>query len=167
MKKLFFITLVFLLLQISSANSQVAAVDNVPPVIPTRIEIPTGPTLFGVFEGRTPCTGVAAQMKKTNTDCPKIKWRIILYCDAVTKEPTTCWVQGQPEGAKWKIIKGMPSNANAVIYQLDLVNAVTPVYLYKGDDNVLFFLDENKNFRVGNANFSFTLNRVQLTAMKN
>jgi hypothetical protein len=165
MKKLF--PILIFLLQVTTANSQVAAVKNVPPVIQTRIEIPTGPTVFGVFEGRTPCTGMAAQLNKLSPDCLKIKWRVILYCDAVTKEPTTCWVQGQPDGAKWKIIKGMPSNANAVIYQLDLVNVSSPIYLYKGDENVLFFLDENKNFRVGNGNFSFTLNRVQLTPMKN
>lgn len=29
----------------------------------------------------------------------------------------------------------------------------------KGDDNVLFFLDKDRNLLVGNSDFSYTLNR--------
>lgn len=31
----------------------------------------------------------------------------------------------------------------------------------KGDDNVLFFLDQDKNLLTGNNLFNYTLNRVQ------
>ncbi|MBO0948448.1 hypothetical protein [Fibrella forsythiae] len=34
------------------------------------------------------------------------------------------------------------------------------VYLLKGDDNVLFILDQTRGFRVGTADLSYTLNRV-------
>jgi len=39
-------------------------------------------------------------------------------------------------------------------------------YLLKGDENVLFILDENKAFRNGNEDFSYTLNRVELVPAK-
>ncbi|HMH33129.1 MAG TPA: hypothetical protein VK543_08875 [Puia sp.] len=37
-------------------------------------------------------------------------------------------------------------------------------YFLKGDENVLFVLDEKKQLRVGNEDFSYTLNRVELVA---
>jgi len=45
---------------------------------------------------------------------------------------------------------------------LKLNDTAAYFYLLKGDDNVLFVLDENKELRVGNIDFSYTLNRVEL-----
>jgi hypothetical protein len=63
---------------------------------------------------------------------------------------------------KWAIIKGIPSNSRAEVYRLELGQPAVYLYLLKGDENLLFILDENKDFRVGNEDFSYTLNRVEL-----
>lgn len=47
-----------------------------------------------------------------------------------------------------------------------LTKSKSYLYLLKGDDNVLFILDENKELRVGNEDFSYTLNRVELVPGK-
>lgn len=59
---------------------------------------------------------------------------------------------------KWHIIQGTPNDLQAIVFQLDL-DPTTFLYLLKGDENVLFILDKHKNFLIGNANHSYTLNR--------
>jgi hypothetical protein len=63
---------------------------------------------------------------------------------------------------KWAITKGIKSNPDAEVYRLELGKPGAYFYLLKGDDNVLFILDENKKFRTGNDEFSYTLNKVEL-----
>jgi hypothetical protein len=60
----------------------------------------------------------------------------------------------------WYILQGTPTDANATVFQLKL-DATTSLFLLKGDDNVLFILDRNKNFLIGNEKFSYTLNRAR------
>jgi len=45
---------------------------------------------------------------------------------------------------------------------LDFDKPAESFTLMKGDDNVLFILDQHNQFRVGDMNFSYTLNRVKL-----
>jgi hypothetical protein len=159
MKTVYFILLTLLL---QNATAQITAVKNVPPEVYTQHQIPTGAEVYGVFEGRTPCTGIAELFgEQPRSACIKIKWRIVLYHDA-SGTPTTCKIQGRPDG-RWRMEKGMPGNPSANIIVLETAR---PFYLLKADDNVLFMLDENKKFRVGNENFSYTLNRVRLVREK-
>ena len=151
--------------------AQMATADNQPPEVTTRVTIPADAWLFGVFEGRSPCTEIASQLNVTKgPECIKMKWRLILYKDAHTHQPTTYTLYGtfssEPRTGKWTITRGMSDNPGAIVYQLHLDKPHKPFYLLKGDDNVLFILDEKKNFRVGNADFSYTLNRVKLIPAK-
>ena len=69
------------------------------------------------------------------------------------------WGMGKWTGqGKWHIIQGTPNDPQAIVFQLDL-DANTFLYLLKGDENVLFILDKNKSFLIGNADHSYTLNR--------
>ena len=166
-----------------SLKAQTAAVDNKLSQTITFHPIPKGPSVFGDFEGRTPCRGMAKQLQiATDADCEKLKCGLLLYRDSVTFQPTnyTLSIVGggdivKQEGGsyrwkvlegKWAIVKGMKSNPDAVIYQLALGTGTAYLYLLKGDENVLFVLDENKAFRVGNVDFSYTLNRVELVPGK-
>lgn len=142
--------------------AQTSTIDNKPAAVVTSKPFPSGNHVVGVFEGRTPCTGIAVQLKgSVPAGCIKLKWRFILLKDPVTQQPTTYQILGTlyrddiKEG-KWSII----GNNNATIYKLETGNQNSPLMLYKGDENVLFFLDEKLNFRVGDRDFSFTLNRV-------
>jgi hypothetical protein len=157
----------FLFVNIS--NAQTAAADNILSQSITSHPIPSGKSLYGIFEGRPPCEEIAKQVDSAVTsECPKVKWRLIFYQDPVTKAPTTYQLLGRflPAEGKWKIIKGIKSNPDAEVFQLELSKPGTYFYFLKGDENVLFVLDENKEFRVGNEDFSYTLNRVELVAKK-
>lgn len=114
-----------------------------------------------VFDGRTPCSEIAKQYNlQVVNDCTKIKWRLTLFRDAVTNEPTKFslrWVQFSPnliEG-NWTIKR----NADSVIYQLKLNQNGETLSFMVGDENVLFFLDKENRLLTGNSDFSFTLNR--------
>jgi len=110
---------------------------------------------------------LAKQLKeKTTTECIKIKWRLILYKDFITGNPGTYSLQGfvykkdNPRTGKWHIVKGTKASPDAMVYRLDQVGR-EPLFFQKVDDNILFFLDQEKNLMVGNRDFSYTLNRVK------
>ena len=86
---------------------------------------------------------------------------LTLYEDSVTHKPTVyeTWGMGKWTGkGKWNIIQGTATDPQAIVFQLELAPD-TFMYLLKGDENVLFFLDKKKDFLIGNADHSYTLNR--------
>ena len=126
----------------------------------------TGPTVFGVFEGRSPCHGIARELKlPQHAGCTKVKWRVTLYQDPKTAASTTYKVEGTlhrqsaREGA-WTIVRGAKTDPNAVVYRLGPTPTEAEVLLLKADDNILFFLNHDREHMVGHADFSYTLNRV-------
>lgn len=152
-----------LIFSLQNASAQITSAKNIPPDVSTQRDIPSGPEVYGVFEGRSPCTGIAELFgDQPSPTSIKIKWRLVLYHDPASGAPTTYKILGRPDG-KWRAEKGMPGNPSANIIVLQTPK---PFYLFKADDNVLFMLDENKNFRVGTENFSYTLDRVHLVREK-
>jgi hypothetical protein len=126
----------------------------------------TGPTVFGVFEGRSPCHGIARELKlPQHAGCMKVKWRVTLYQDPKTSAPTTYKVEGSlhrqsaREGT-WSIVRGARTDPNAIVYQLNPTPTEGALLLLKADDNILFFLNQNREPMVGHADFSYTLDRV-------
>jgi hypothetical protein len=126
----------------------------------------SGSTVFAVFEGRTPCAGIARELKITPvTGCLKVKWRVTLFQNPQTSQPTTYKMEGtlyreRAREGRWRIARGTASDSGAVVYQLDATASEAPVRLLKGDDRVLFFQAQDGSLLVGNADFSYTLNRV-------
>lgn len=134
------------------------------PFIP-RVTGKTKPVL-GVFDGRTPCQDLAKQLnEKVIPECTKIKWRLVLYVDSITGNATTYSLLGfvykkdNPRVGRWHIIKGTKATPEAIVYQLDLAGG-TSLFLQRGGNNVLFFLDQEKNLMVGDRDLSYTLNRT-------
>jgi len=164
---------------INLSTAQTAAADNKLSQTITFHPIPTGQSVFGIFQGRAPCREMVRQLEIVpDDDCTKLKLSLTLYRDPVTFQPTVysfdilgagdvvqlegnSYRQKVLEG-KWAITKGIRSNPAAEVYHLKLGKAGASFFLLKGDGNILFVLDENKEFRVGNEDFSYTLNRVQL-----
>jgi len=161
------------------SKAQTAAADNKLSQTITFRPIPTGPSVLGVFQGRPPCSEIAKQLDlPIPPDCEKLKWDLVFYQDPATLQPAafTLDIVGGGEvvkqaggsyqrkilKGKWTIVKGLRSDPDAAIYALEFDSPKTRLYLFKGDENVLFVLDENKEFRTGNENFSYTLNRVEL-----
>lgn len=123
-------------------------------------------SVAGTFEGRSPCQELAKELSlPMPADCFKLKWYLTLYQEAATHEPTTYVLEGTPYRkaplhGKWSIVTITKDHKNTIIYKLDTNKPGVSLLLQKGDDNVLFFLDRNKDLLVGNADFSYTLNRV-------
>jgi hypothetical protein len=124
-----------------------------------------GPAVFGVFEGRTPCIGIAHRLEiPVHPACLKAKWRVTLYQDPETLAPKryriegTLYRRGALEG-NWGRIEGIPGNPQAAVYRLMRAGGSPALYLLKGDDNVLFFVNQHGQPLVGNADFSYTLDR--------
>lgn len=126
----------------------------------------SGPQVFGYFEGRSPCQEIAKMLEVSGRDaCIKIKWQLILFQDPETQAPTTYALGGfawrnPPKTGKWAIVKGSKEDADAVVIQLDPDDTKGFLSFLKADDNILFFLDKNREILVGNERFSFTLNRA-------
>lgn len=172
MKTILTITCCFLFMHLSKA--QTAAADNKLSQTITFRPIPKGPSVLGVFQGRPPCAAIAKQLQlPVPGECPKLKWDLVFYQQPDT---FTLYIVGGGEEVqqngdtyrrkllkgKWLIVKGLGEDPEAEVYALDFDTPKTRLYLYKGSENVLFVLDDNKQFRVGDEDFSYTLNRVEL-----
>jgi hypothetical protein len=136
-----------------------------PSVSYTMSPVATGSSVFGVFEGRSPYQGIARELKiEENAAGIKAKCRVTLYQHPETLAPTTCKVEGTlhrqagREG-KWNIVRGTETDPNAIVYRLDPTKTEAGLFLLRGDENVLFFLDQNQKPLVGHSDFSYTLNR--------
>lgn len=57
------------------------------------------------------------------------------------------------------MLKGPPSNPDALIYRFEPDQSGAPLLFLAGDSNVLFFLGKNFQLLTGDANFSYTMNR--------
>ncbi|MGD9854481.1 MAG: hypothetical protein AB7U20_05960 [Planctomycetaceae bacterium] len=125
----------------------------------------TGPSVFGIFNGRTPYNGINRVLgRPENPAGLKAKWRLTLLQDPDTQAPTTyqldgTFYRGNPRKGVWTIEQGTASDPAAVVYHLHAAGGERPMLLLKGDDNVLFMLDQSWTPLVGHADFSYTLNR--------
>jgi hypothetical protein len=122
--------------------------------------------VLGTFDGRTPCQELAKQLSEpTIPECIKIKWRLTFYKNGLDTTSGTYSLEGfKFRGTnilkgKWQMIKGTKADQNAIVYQLNNPTKGS-LYFLKADDNVLFFLDKEKNIMVGNRNFSYALYRI-------
>jgi hypothetical protein len=128
-------------------------------------QIATDSSILGRFVGRSPCHEVARELSEAVTpDCMKVKWDLTLYQDPNTLAPTTYKLNGtfyreRVQEGKWAIVRGTKTSPTAVVYQLDPEKPRGSLFLLKADSNILFFLDRDRNLLVGNADFSYTLNR--------
>ena len=166
MKHLIFILSICLGLSLpNSVRGQTAAADNKVSESITFRKMPKGSDVYGIFEGRSPC-GISRQMGATMPgDCDHLKWQLILFRDKLTPKPTTFLLTTEmfdrkPLKGKWAVIRGTKNDPKGIVFELGYGRPGQVLYLYKGDENVLFILDEKREFLTGDRNFSYTLNRV-------
>ena len=163
---LYILSVCFNLIFTCNVNAQTAAADNKISESVTFKDMPKGPGVYGIFEGRSPCAEISQQL---GADMPAtldhLKWQLILYRDSATLKPTTYSLltemfERHPLTGKWRIKQGTKNNRTAMVYVLDPGQQKKPIYILKGDENVLFILDDNFEFLTGDRYFSYTLNRV-------
>lgn len=123
--------------------------------------------LIGYFDGRTPCQELAKQLNEPAIpECIKIKWRLTLYKNGKDTTSGTYLLEGfkfRKENilkGTWQIIKGSKADTNAIVYKL-YHPVKGNIYFLRADDDVLFFLDNNKNILAGNKHFSYALYKTQ------
>jgi hypothetical protein len=142
-----------------------SVVAGVPDMSYSILPLASGDDVLGVFEGRTPFQGIARQLKlKEHAAGFKAKWRVTLFQDPRTREPTTYRIEGTlfRSGARegqWKIARGTAEDSKAVIIELAATKTQPALTLLQADDNVLFLLDPDRRPLVGHSDFSYTLSR--------
>jgi len=138
-------------------------------------------SMQGIFVASTPCSERTKPVPgiPPNADCELIKWNLILYQNASDKTPATyklhC-VYGLPEQGttevtgggkeldmegKWTIVKGIPANPHAVVYQLHNDKTNNSISFLKLNNDLLHLLDADKRLMIGSAAWSYTFNRKQ------
>ena len=146
---------------------------------PTLHPSPTGSTIRGVFEGITPCSSQTRPLPQIpqDSDCELMTWKVILYQDStgtpvtytlesaygVSQANTTSPAGGgtviSMEGA-WDIAKGTETDPEAEVYQLYGEDSQVAVSFVKMSDDVLHVLNKDRTLMLGNAAWSYTLNRT-------
>ena len=125
----------------------------------------TGPQVFGIFGGRSPCAALARELRLTDAEgCVRVKWRVTLLKDPRTNQPTTYKVdnslnRGRTWTGAWRIVRGAPGFPDATVYQLDAEASHGPILLLRADDNLVLFLNQQRQPLPGTAAFSYTLTR--------
>ncbi|MDQ3006947.1 MAG: copper resistance protein NlpE [Chloroflexota bacterium] len=142
--------------------------------------IVAGSSVFGVFEGITPCSAETQPLPQIpeDTNCEQMIWEFALFQDSATGAPTIYRLDaayGVPKQnttgldrggtlitmeGNWAIVKGTSADPDAVVYQLHPDDSQQITSFLKVDDNHLFLLDRELNALVGNALFSYTLSRT-------
>jgi hypothetical protein len=126
-----------------------------------------------VFDGRMPCYApLLALNGKTTNGCNLVKCRIIFFYDNRSHSPSSIKFYTIHVGTggmrylatgKWITMRGTKRDPNSILYQLQ-INSDQPqqhLTFLKGDDNILFLLDDELNCMAGNDYCSFTMNRVR------
>lgn len=120
-------------------------------------------SIVGVFEGRTPCGPIANEFTGfPSQNCEKIKWQLTLYRDASTRRPTAFLYEGTRTTRRgtWTIQRGTASDPNAQVYRLTPALSGKVLSLLSVDENVLLLLDTELRVLIGDASWSYVLNRT-------
>ena len=130
----------------------------------TAVPQPDGPTVFGTFEGRTPCGLSQVLGIPVPADCDKLDWRVTLFQDPQTRALTNYRLEGSlfPAGPREGAIRHLVStafNRDASVLKLEGAPVEQPVYLMRGDDNVFFFVDRTGDLGVGDRESGYVLYR--------
>ena len=125
----------------------------------TRLGAATGAdSSAAVFEGRTPCGATATEFTGFPAEnCEKIKWRLTLYRRA-DGTPTTYVFKGtrSTRQGPWKLER---ADSNRIVYSL-FDSGRKVLSLLSVDDRVLLLLDRDLKVLIGDASWSYALNRT-------
>lgn len=141
---------------------------------------PAGSSLHAVFEGITACSAQTRPLPQIpeDTDCELIIWKIFLYQDSAQGTPTTYTLEGaygpsQPNSTgpagggtaismegQWAVATGTKTDPEADVVQLFSEGSEVAVSFVKMGEDLLHVLNQDGTLMVGNAAWSYTLNRT-------
>ena len=132
----------------------------------TLSPLSTGSSVYGVFEGRTPCQGVARILaREVAPGCSKLKFRLTLYQNPDNRSPTTFKLEGTLYRSDR--VDGPFTLSDKGVITLEGPNRRALISLLKVSDDAVMFLDQSGKLLVGNASFSYTLERRKAPAREN
>lgn len=146
--------------------AQQAQLSNVPSKTTTRKPVAEGVNVWGVFHGRVPCQEIARVLHlQVEANCQVVKWGFTFFIDQASGQPATYLWEGsfyreKPRTGKWAIVRGISGNPNATVIVLDPDQPDKSLTFLKGDENVLFVLDNSRKPLVGGDYLGYTFNRV-------
>jgi hypothetical protein len=132
---------------------------------PSRPEVAQADSLFGVFEGRTPCGRIATEFTGFPAqNCEKIKWRLTLYRNQATGSPSSYRYHGTRTTRQgyWRVATSGGAQRARTVYHLTPAGPGGALSLLSIDDKVLLLLEPDGEVLVGDASWSYALNRVDL-----
>jgi hypothetical protein len=137
-------------------------------------------SVWGHFIASTPCSIGTRPLPgiPMNQDCELMQWDLKLFEDRLKKTPSEFVLHysfGMPLNnthgmigggtsrelkGSWIVIQGNPSNRRAIIFRL--VDSATGniISLLKLNDDLLHLLDSEGHLMIGNAAWSYTLNKT-------
>jgi hypothetical protein len=131
------------------------------------------------FVGTTPCDNLPRQLLgiPANSPCERITWQLTLLTNQNSRLPTT-WKLVSTYGMQahnapgfvgggttvelqgtWAIVKGTKSNPDAVVYDLNADKPQKSLSFVKVGEHLLHLLNRDKGLLIGNASWSYTLNK--------
>ena len=116
-----------------------------------------------VFEGRTPCGQIAVEFTGfPSSGCEKIKWELTLFRDRATGRPSSFLYEGTrtTKRGTWTIHRGLAGDPNATVYRLTPIPPGQALSLLSVNEKVLLLLDGEQRVLVGDASWSYVLNRT-------
>lgn len=171
-----------LLLIVTACASSAAQTEtsSSPPARPLSTDSSPNESIYGVFEGITPCSAQTRPLPQipADTNCEQMIWKIVFYQDPSTGSPTTYALEsayGVPQPntpglagggtpivmeGNWAIAKGTKEDPGALIYQLYSKESRPAVSFLKMAEDILHVLSEDQTLLVGNPAWSYTLNRT-------
>lgn len=129
-----------------------------------RKPLAAGPDVFGVFAGNTPCDIAQTLTLSAPADCGRVEWRLTLFKDPKSKDPTRYRLESPLFGATPRegavtLLDGTPFDPLIKVLKLDAPEGAEPVYLMRGSDDVLLFLDSAGKLGLGNRYYHYVLSR--------
>lgn len=133
------------------------------------------------FAATTPCGDLIKALHKISPEnaCDMVEWNLILFEDPATHKPNTYKIvsinhyvetpsnmYSQPgtkteSFGKWSILRGTKKDPEAIVYQLNSNDSKNSLRFVKISDNLIHLLDKDDQLMIGNAQFSYTLNKVK------
>ena len=126
------------------------------------------------YVGTTPCDDASREFVggiASDIPCHTIAWHLTFSSDRKYRLLAQYGLQGKEDpnqlepGPKieaagaWEIVDGTNADSRAVVYRLSRPGTEKTVSLIRVGENLLHFLDQGKSLRIGNAGWSYTLNR--------
>ena len=137
------------------------------------------PRVMAQFVGSTPCDALPRELLDiaATSNCERITWELTLFTNSDIPLPltftlvTTYGMQAHNSSGfigggerktlegKWIKIKASKDNRGALVYELKSSEGHESITFVSVSENLLHLLNKNKQLMVGDASWSYTLNR--------